>query len=121
MQLSYGDDGLDPVCMEGKGGEPIDFERALSQVKADTPSVEVPGVIVPAAAAPLPAELSKMLTERLELRGLVAGSHKYSGKFVDKLKEFVQKQVSCLCIICAHDTCGLCMNTGTSDTKPAVV
>lgn len=93
VQLSYGDDSLDPVCMEGKNGEPIDFARALSQVKADTPSVEVPDGVVPAAAAPLPAELQEMLTKRLELRGLVADSDDYSGKFVESLQQFVQEQV----------------------------
>lgn len=93
VQLSYGDDSLDPVCMEGKNGEPIDFERALSQVKADTPSIEVPEGVVPAAAAPLPAELQEMLTKRLQLRGLVADSNDYSGKFVESLEHFVQQQV----------------------------
>lgn len=93
VQLSYGDDGLDPVCMEGKNGEPIDFGRALSQVKADTPNEEVPGVVAPAAAVPLPAELQEMLTKRLKLRGLVADSNDYSGKFVESLEKFVQEQV----------------------------
>lgn len=93
VQLSYGDDGLDPVCMEGKDGEPIDFGRALSQVKADTPNVTVPGVAVPAAAAPLPAQLKDMLRQRLQLRGLVADSSEYSGKFVKSLEKFVVEQV----------------------------
>ena len=93
VQLSYGDDGLDPVCMEGKAGEPIDFARALSQVKADTPNMPVPGTIVPAAAALLPAELQEMLTKRMKLRGLVADSSDYSGKFVESLEKFVQEQV----------------------------
>lgn len=34
VQLSYGDDGLDPVLMEGKGGQPLDFERLLAKVRA---------------------------------------------------------------------------------------
>lgn len=79
--------------MEGKDGEPIDFGRALSQVKADTPNVTVPGVAVPAAAAPLPAQLKEMLTQRLRLRGLVADSSDYSGKFVESLEKFVVEQV----------------------------
>ena len=93
VQLSYGDDGLDPVCMEGKDGEPIDFGRALSQVKADTPSVEVPGAAIPAASAPMPAQLTQILAQRLKLRGLVAESNNYSGKFVESLEKFVQEQV----------------------------
>lgn len=32
MQLSYGDDGLDPVLMEGKNGAPLDFEKLLAKV-----------------------------------------------------------------------------------------
>ena len=109
VQLSYGDDGLDPVSMEGKDGQPIDFERALSQVKADTPNVMVPGVAVPAAAAPLPAQLKEMLSKRLQLRGLVADSSHYSGKFVESLQEFVQGQVRaalwrlpCCCTFLLH-------------------
>ena len=29
-QLRYGEDGMDPVAMEGKGGEPVMFNRVLS-------------------------------------------------------------------------------------------
>lgn len=32
VQFSYGDDGLDPVVMEGKDGKPLDFERLLAKV-----------------------------------------------------------------------------------------
>jgi hypothetical protein len=32
VQLSYGDDGLDPVLMEGKNGAPLDFEKLLAKV-----------------------------------------------------------------------------------------
>ena len=28
----YGDDGMDPVTMEGKDGKPMDFDRLLAQV-----------------------------------------------------------------------------------------
>lgn len=43
VQLTYGDDGLDPVNMEAKDGSPIDFVRTLSQVKAATPHDDAPG------------------------------------------------------------------------------
>jgi DNA-directed RNA polymerase III subunit RPC1 len=33
VQLVYGDDGLDPVSMEGKDGTPIDFRRLLMRVR----------------------------------------------------------------------------------------
>jgi DNA-directed RNA polymerase III subunit RPC1 len=32
VQLRYGDDGMDPVVMEGAGGMPLDFERLLAKV-----------------------------------------------------------------------------------------
>eukprot|EP00879_Flechtneria_rotunda_P010750 GHRR01011232.1.p1 GENE.GHRR01011232.1~~GHRR01011232.1.p1 ORF type:complete len:546 (+),score=206.34 GHRR01011232.1:3389-5026(+) len=34
VQFEYGDDGLDPVVMEGKDGKPLDFERLLAKVRA---------------------------------------------------------------------------------------
>lgn len=79
--------------MEGKDGTPIDFVRTLSQVKAATPNEAAPGVVVAAAAAPLPGELMQMLEQRLKLRGLVEGSDDYSGMFITSLKDFIVKQV----------------------------
>jgi DNA-directed RNA polymerase III subunit RPC1 len=32
VQFSYGDDGMDPVVMEGRSGQPLDFERLLAKV-----------------------------------------------------------------------------------------
>jgi hypothetical protein len=37
VQLSYGDDSLDPVAMEAEEGKPIDLARSLSMVHATTP------------------------------------------------------------------------------------
>lgn len=37
MQLTYGDDGLDPVAMEAQEGKPVDLARSLSVVHATTP------------------------------------------------------------------------------------
>ena len=34
VQIVYGDDGLDPVSMEGKDGAPVDFRRLLMRVRA---------------------------------------------------------------------------------------
>lgn len=34
VQLQYGEDGMDPVGMEGKDGEPVAFQRVLALVKA---------------------------------------------------------------------------------------
>ena len=33
VQLLYGDDGLDPVSMEGKDGTPVDFRRLFMRVR----------------------------------------------------------------------------------------
>lgn len=37
VQLSYGDDGLDPVAMEAGEGKPLNLARSLSVVHATTP------------------------------------------------------------------------------------
>ncbi len=37
MQLSYGEDNLDPVAMEDAGGKPINLPRSLSVVNASLP------------------------------------------------------------------------------------
>ena len=36
VQFEYGDDGRDPVAMEGDSGQPLDFERMLSHLRATT-------------------------------------------------------------------------------------
>jgi hypothetical protein len=38
VQFAYGDDGLDPVVMEGKDGKPLDFERLLAKVRGSSSS-----------------------------------------------------------------------------------
>lgn len=37
VQLSYGEDNLDPVAMEDAGGKPINLPRSLSVVNASLP------------------------------------------------------------------------------------
>ncbi|KAL4425069.1 hypothetical protein ABPG77_010383 [Micractinium sp. CCAP 211/92] len=53
VQLRYGEDGMDPGVMEGKGGEPVMFNRVLSVVKASQPRLPritaAPAAGVPAA------------------------------------------------------------------------
>jgi hypothetical protein len=41
VQLRYGEDGMDPVAMEGKRGEPVAFARLLALVKASQPRAAV--------------------------------------------------------------------------------
>ena len=33
VQLLYGEDGMDPVAMEGKDGKPLDFGRLMAKVR----------------------------------------------------------------------------------------
>ncbi|WCJ25207.1 DNA-directed RNA polymerase III subunit 1 [Euphorbia peplus] len=40
IQFVYGDDGLDPASMEGKGGTPLNLDRLFMKVKATCPSGE---------------------------------------------------------------------------------
>nr|KYP72288.1 DNA-directed RNA polymerase III subunit rpc1 [Cajanus cajan] len=40
VQFCYGDDGMDPVAMEGKDGKPLNFERLFLKSKATCPSDE---------------------------------------------------------------------------------
>ncbi|EOY20721.1 DNA-directed RNA polymerase [Theobroma cacao] len=40
VQFIYGDDGMDPACMEGKSGFPLNFDRLLMKVKATCPPIE---------------------------------------------------------------------------------
>ena len=43
----YGDDGMDPVTMEGKDGKPMDFDRLLAQVWGEVGRVHTStGVVV---------------------------------------------------------------------------
>ncbi|KAK9865213.1 hypothetical protein WJX84_010418 [Apatococcus fuscideae] len=64
VQLKYGDDGLDPVMMEGKDCEPIDLARALSVVKACTAPGEGPE-----GQVPHPSILEQLLEQQLEAAG----------------------------------------------------
>lgn len=67
-------------------------------------------VVVAAAAAPLPGELLHILDDKLKEQNLVEGSPKFSGKFINTLKDFILQQVNFLpidpCFTDAHVTCG---------------
>ena len=54
-QLRYGEDGMDPVAMEGKGGEPVAFPRVLSVVKASQSAAAAGGGDDGGGGAPAPA------------------------------------------------------------------
>lgn len=48
VQLSYGDDGLDPLLMEGRDkGRPLNFEHCLEVVRATSPRAEEEEALLP--------------------------------------------------------------------------
>ena len=88
VQLKYGDDGLDPVMMEGKDGEPIDLARALSVVTACTaPGVGAEGLV------PHPRRLEELMEEQLQAAGFGRESTFASEAFCASLRKFLLGQV----------------------------
>ena len=59
VQPEYGDDGMDPVAMEGKRGEPVALLQKLSIVKAMSPKGHS------SELAPLPAEFRSVMGKEL--------------------------------------------------------
>ena len=74
-------------------------------------------VVVPAAAAPLPGELLQMLDQRLQERGQVADPEGFGNKFVDTLKGFILKRVSCHWVIAWHESLVGSVCSDTANTK----
>ena len=68
VQFMYGDDGMDPVTMEGKDGKPVDFARLLAQVRATT--VRLPLSSGGALEVPLPADLERLISGKLSCKEL---------------------------------------------------
>lgn len=60
VQLVYGDDGLDPVSMEGKDGKPVDLPRLFTRTCADVPRDGETGVV------PDAAELVQQVVARMQ-------------------------------------------------------
>ncbi|GIL99158.1 hypothetical protein Vretimale_4372 [Volvox reticuliferus] len=63
VQLLYGEDGMDPVAMEGKEGKPLDFARLMAKVRATTR--RLPLAEGGAHEVPLPAELEELINKQL--------------------------------------------------------
>jgi len=100
VQLLYGDDGMDPVNMEGKDGAPLNLDRMLMKTKATCPALGFPSLP--------PIELEKRVKERLEKRDLsIEGG--CSGAFKTSLTKFMDK---CICSASAtRSTLGLPLDT----------
>lgn len=85
VQLLYGDDGMDPVNMEGKDGTPLNFERILMKTKAICPIFESP------ALSPLDAR--QRVSDRM-LKHDMSQDGGCSMDFKKKLDSFLDKNIS---------------------------
>ncbi|KAK9819626.1 hypothetical protein WJX72_000381 [[Myrmecia] bisecta] len=92
VQLTYGDDNLDPVSMEGKDGQPLDLTRALQVVRATTPHGSAAGEA--GVAGMLPAELEAFVERELQAAGLHPGTEFCSNAFRASVRDFLLKEVS---------------------------
>ncbi|XP_028071827.1 DNA-directed RNA polymerase III subunit 1 isoform X2 [Camellia sinensis] len=82
VQFVYGDDGMDPSQMEGKGGVPLNFERLLLKVKATCP----PGEQKSSSSS----EILKLSNERLSKYDMTPDGG-CSDAFKESLSEFIQE------------------------------
>lgn len=99
VQPEYGDDGMDPVAMEGKKGEPVALLQKLSIVKAMTPKGNS------SELAPLPAEFRSMMEEEMAAVDSMSASNGAaefcSPAFKAALHGFLEDKVqSCMSSIC---------------------
>lgn len=107
VQLVYGDDGLDPVAMEGKDGTPVDLSRALNTACMLQPRSPTSPVL-------LPAELERMADEwaaKEEPPEEPAAQHTLSDKtfskrFVSDVREFLRAQAGQLEAMAVDPTTG---------------
>ncbi|PSR95151.1 DNA-directed RNA polymerase III subunit 1 like [Actinidia chinensis var. chinensis] len=81
VQFIYGDDGMDPSQMEGKGGVPLNFERLLLKIKAICPCGEQKSLS--------PSEILKFSNERLKKHDMTSDGG-CSDAFKKSLSEFIQ-------------------------------
>ena len=92
VQPEYGDDGMDPVAMEGKRGEPVALQQKLAIVQATLPKDPRREL------APLPTAFKAVVAEELaalEQRTASNGSPQFcSQAFKTSLNEFLQEKVS---------------------------
>lgn len=80
VQLVYGDDGLDPVHMEGVDGEPVNFTRVMLNVKTHSP---------PNDAKPLSEEeMKSIIVENIEQSRKVEGT-KATETFLEAMRAFL--------------------------------
>ncbi|EIE19808.1 beta and beta-prime subunits of DNA dependent RNA-polymerase [Coccomyxa subellipsoidea C-169] len=96
VQLTYGDDGLDPVAMEAQEGKPVDLTRSLSVVHATTPRrPQLPENAMEDDDwdVPLPTDMEALIEGLLQENDLAQGSVFCSAAFQADLQVFLQIQV----------------------------
>ncbi|KAJ9527506.1 hypothetical protein QJQ45_025764, partial [Haematococcus lacustris] len=90
VQLLYGDDGMDPVVMEGGNGTPMDLDKLLMKVRATTrrKAVAEGGQ----TEVPLPTELAAAIAAQLGRKQLSESAAWCSSAFRDSLRTFLNDQ-----------------------------
>ena len=92
VQPEYGDDGMDPVCMEGKNGEPVALKQKMSVVRALTPKAHS------SEHTPLPSAFRAVVAEELAAMAALPASNGAalfsSAAFADSLEAFLDEQAS---------------------------
>jgi len=85
IQFKYGDDGLDPIHMEG-GDHPVNFERSFMNIQQLHPSTRKERGL-------LPYEIKKLLDIELSRKEV---ANLYSEKFSELLRDFINSKVQSL-------------------------
>lgn len=85
VQLVYGDDGMDPVHMEGANGQPVNLERLFRQTQGFYPARAEEEVLSA-------KELAEHMGRQLEAPPFSAASG-CSSAFKDSLSAFLQKEI----------------------------
>lgn len=81
MQFKFGDDGLDPACIEG-AQQPVEFQRNLKHSQASISSIGKRGL--------LPYEIIPIVEEAFARE---TGNFKMSDQYKESLTEFIQENV----------------------------
>ncbi|KAJ4725928.1 DNA-directed RNA polymerase subunit [Melia azedarach] len=81
VQFLYGDDGMDPANMEGKGGDPLNFGRLLMKVEATCPAAR--------SRYLSPKEISEMVKKQLARYGMQPDKC-CSEAFINSLRKFLE-------------------------------
>lgn len=86
VQFVYGDDGMDPVKMEGKGGSPLNLDQLFMKVKATCPQ-RGHDMLSPEA-------IMQMLNDKLSEQDMSSGG--CSDKFKELLTKFFEDRIKML-------------------------